>query len=434
MNEQDFLQENEPENVQKAETTDVDAADLTASDANSNSSAQPQSHENAIDDFAYVLGDNSFSIAEEEEPAAPEKKAVYRASKSKKKEKKGKKTRNIGSVIWVLIICAVSIALAAFIIIFSAEYLGIGFNKGGECVVEIRAGMPTAQIAAELKDSGAINNALMFRLYSKLTGKDGTYKYGVYTFTNELGYKELAAMLQTDGAKADTVTVTIPEGATIDDIIKLLEKNNICSKQDFRNAVLNGNYSEFDFVAEIPKEQVYYQFEGYLFPDTYDFYCYDDKEECAELAIRRMLQNTANKLTPEVRKNAETMGRKLHEILTMASIIELEASSAPEEMANVSAVFYNRLSWDEPHLLGSSPTADYPYGNGRYNTNITEGLPPGPLCAPSLKAIEAAANPTKNFTATYFVTDSEMKFYYNNSLAAHQQTIASLKSQGKWLG
>lgn len=401
-----------------------------ASATNSADDSAPQQHANALDDFAYVLGNDSFNL----QPEPAKEGNIYRKS-AKKSPKKGKKrTKSLGSVVWVLVICAVSVALAAFIVIFSSEYLGIGFGKGGECVVDIKSGMSTAQIASELKESGAINNALMFRIYSKLAGKDGTYKYGVYTFTNELGYKEIAAMLQTDGAKADTVRVTIPEGATIDDIIKLLEKNNICTKQDFRNAVLSEKFNDFDFVAQIPKDKVYYQFEGYLFPDTYDFYCYEDKAECAQLAIRRMLQNTADKLTPAVRKKAEEMNRSLHEILTMASIVELEASSTPEEMANVAAVFYNRLSWDEPHLLGSSPTANYPYGDGRYDTNKTEGLPPGPLCAPSAKAIEAAANPTPNFTATYFVTDSDMKFYYNNTLAAHNQTIASLKAKGKWLG
>lgn len=417
-----------------AEPQQNNAADAAAPALNTPAGgAEPQQHTNALDDFAYVLGENSFHL-QADEPG--EHGGIYRpgAKKNAKKSPKKRRTKSIGSIIWVLVICAVSIALAAFIVIFSSEYLGIGFGKGGECVVDIKSGMSTAQIARELKESGAINNTLMFRIYSKLAGKDGTYKYGVYTFTNELGYKEIAAMLQTDGAKAETVRVTIPEGATIDDIIKLLEKNNICTKQDFRNAVLSEKFNDFDFVAQIPKDKVYYQFEGYLFPDTYDFYCYEDKAECAQLAIRRMLQNTADKLTPAIRKKAEEMNRSLHEILTMASIIELEASSAPEEMANVAAVFYNRLSWDEPHLLGSSPTANYPYGDGRYDTNKTEGLPPGPLCAPSAKAIEAAANPTPNFTATYFVTDSEMNFYYNNTLAAHNQTIASLKAKGKWLG
>ena len=118
----------------------------------------------------------------------------------------------------------------------------------------------------------------------------------------------------------------------------------------------------------------------------------------------------------------------------MASIVELEASASTNEMPKVAQVFYNRLNWDEPKLLGSSPTQKYPYGNGRYDTNKTEGLPPGPLCSPSLSAIKAALFPDTSVKATYFVTDSDNVFYYNDSYAAHIRTINELKSKGKWIG
>lgn len=384
------------------------------------------------DDFDYLLGaENGFSF---EEPEASDDDTVIAKRKANPKAKHIKKAavRSAKTVIWFVTILVISVVLAFSIILFAAEYLGIGFNKGNECTVEISKGMSTAQIATELKNQNAISSSFMFRVYSRLAGFDGSYEYGVYTFTNELGYEDLAKMLQTEGAKASSVKVTIPEQANIDDIMNLLEKNGVCTKSDFRNAVRNGKY-DFDFVKEIPTQEVYYKFEGYLFPDTYEFYNYDSKE-CAELAIRKMLQNTANRLTDEVRAKIKQTGYSIHDILTMASIIELEASAKHDEMPNVSAVFYNRLNWDEPKFLGSSPTIDYPYGNGRYNTNIHEGLPPGPLCSPSEDAILAAVSPSENFSATYFVTDSEMKFYYNNSLSAHQQTIAKLKQQGKWLG
>lgn len=387
---------------------------------------------NLNDDFDYLLGtDNGFSF-EETELTEVENANAKRKANPKAKRRKKAAVRSAKTVIWFITILVVSVVLAFSIILFASEYLGIGFNKGKECTVEISKGMSTSQIATELKDQNAISSALMFRIYSRLAGFDGSYEYGVYTFTNELGYEDLAKMLQTEGAKASSVKVTIPEQANIDDIMNLLEKNGVCTKSDFRNAVRNGKY-DFDFVEEIPTHEVYYKFEGYLFPDTYQFYNYDSKE-CAELAIRKMLQNTANRLTDEVRAKIKQSGYSIHDILTMASIIELEASAKHDEMPKVSAVFYNRLNWDEPKLLGSSPTIDYPYGNGRYNTNVHEGLPPGPLCSPSEDAILAAVSPADNFSATYFVTDSEMKFYYNNSLTAHQQTIAKLKQQGKWLG
>lgn len=403
---------------------------------NLNDIAEQQNNSNHLvaDDFNYVIGDNGFDInsLEESNSDAP----IFKASReAKKKQKKKRTVAKIRSAIWIIVIFAISVILAASIMLFAVEYLGITFGNTAQCVVEIEKGMGTSQIAKELESSGAINSSFMFRVYSRLSGKDGSYQYGVYTFSNELGYSDIARKLQEEGATAKSVTVTIPEMSRMDQIMDILEKNGVCTKADFRNAVLNGTY-EFDFVKDIPEEEVYYKFEGYLFPDTYDFYCYDSAE-CAELAILKMLENTNNKLTPEVREKIEKSGYTIHEVLSMASIVELEASAYPEEMANVAAVFYNRLTWDEPKFLGSSPTAEYPFGNGRYNTNSpdgTEGFPPGPMCAPSLNAILAAVNPTENFSATYFVTDSDMKFYYNTSYSAHIKTINSLKAQGKWLG
>ena len=384
----------------------------------------------SVDDFDYLLGENGFVIPDEQiEPQeAPVKRKNNKAKKRADSAKKGIKT-----VIWIVIIFAISIILALTIILLASEFLGIGINRGKQCVVEIEKGMSTAQIASELKEQDAISSKLLFRIYSKLSGKDGTYQYGVYTFKNELGYGDIAKMLQTEGAVAQSVRVTIPEQASMDDIMKLLEESGVCTKSDFRNAVKNGNY-DFDFVKEIPVSEVHYKFEGYLFPDTYEFYNYDSAE-CAELAIRKMLQNLDSKLTDKVREQIKNSGYTIHEILTMASVVELEASASTKDMPKVAAVFYNRLEspdWKGPRRLESDPTMKYPYGNERYNTYKTEGLPPGPLCAPSESAILAAASPEKNFTATYFVTDNKMNFYYNNSLSAHQKTINNLKAQGKW--
>ncbi len=384
------------------------------------------------DDFNYILGEEGGFKLDYLEQTNSEVPVITASREEKTKSKRKARAKSFSGAIWALSIIAVSVFLAGSIMLFAAEYLGLSLSGPKQCVVDIEQGASTKTIANELHESGAIRSPFLFRIYSKLTLSDRKYQYGVYNFSSELGYREIAQKLQTEGATAKTVTVTIPEMSRVDEIMQILEDNGVCTKADFRDAVVNGQY-DYDFVSKIPVDKVHFKFEGYLFPDTYEFYCYDSKE-CAELAIRKMLDNTNAKLTEEVRENIKSMGYTIHEVLTMASIVELEASASVEEMNNVAAVFYNRLSWDEPKKLGSSPTMDYPYGNGRYDTNIHEGLPPGPMCAPSEKAILAAANPTKNFSATYFVTDSEMNFYYNNSLSAHNQTIANLKKQGKWLG
>lgn len=347
-----------------------------------------------------------------------------------KKRSKGKSA--IKTAIWIIAIFAVSIGLAFGIIFAGADYMGIGFGRGENCVIEIEQGMSTKQIASELKECGAVKCPLLFRVYAKLKHYDSAFKYGVYNFNNEAGYESLSQMLMNDGAKADSVTVTVPEMSTVDEIADILEKAGVCSKKDFINAVQTGDF-DYDFIKEIPEESVYYRLEGYLFPDTYDFYCYDS-EECAYLAVDKMLKTLDEKLDGDMKAKISESKYSFHELMTMASIVELEAGGSVTEMPNVSAVFFNRLESDGFQKLESSPTVKYPHGGGRYDTYQCKGLPPGPLCSPSLNSIKAALNPTKDFDYYYFVTDASMKFYYNKTLAEHNSTIARLKKENNWIG
>lgn len=351
--------------------------------------------------------------------------------KAKKKVKKQHKKSWKKSLVWILSIVTVSLIFTGVVVIGVVDYLGYG--NSSEHTVEISKGSSTAEIAAALKENDVITSKLFFRLFTKLKKYDGKFNYGVYTFNDDDSYDSICLKLQKNGNSTDTVSVTIPEGATVDKIADLLRKNGVCTRQEFINAVQNSEYN-YSFIDDIPKNEVYYRLEGYLFPDSYDFYTYGGTD-CAEHAVNKMLTNYNNKVTDKMRSKAEKMGYSMHDITTLASIIELEAGSASyTDKQKVSAVFYNRLSWDEPKLLGSSPTAEYKYGNGKYDTNVTEGLPPGPLCSPSVEALNAALNPAENFKSTYFVTDNKMKFYYTNSLAEHNKIIAELKSKGKWLG
>ncbi len=368
-------------------------------------------------------------------------KIIKKEKHAKKKADRKKRKGFIKSILWVICIFAISITLATVVIVGTGEFLGIGPGRGKDIVVEIEQGMSTRKIAERLKEAGAINSKIAFRVYSKLMGLDSKYLYGVYSFNNEVGYEELTEILTTMGTKASSVTVTIPEMSSIDDMAKILEEKNVCTAKDFLYAV---NYCEINnkIIESIPTEKVHYRLEGFLFPDTYDFYCYGDVEnaenkftsvECAEMAVKKMLNKMESVFTDEYLKKAQSMGYSVHEILTMASIVELEAGGSPNEMASVAQVFYNRLSSPDFQTLGSSPTRKYPYGNDRYNTYVCKGLPVGPLCAPSLKSIEASLYPNTENKATYFVTDKSMNFYYNNSLSAHNNTIATLQRENNWI-
>lgn len=391
---------------------------------------------NNLPDDDYVIG-KGFTVAEtEEEP-----------QKLKRKHKK-KSKNGIKSLVWILMIFAVSIALAVAVIFVGADYMGIGFGRSGKITIEIPQGTPTVKIAEILEDSGAVKVPLAFRLYAKFKGYDSQFKYGVYTFNAEAGYEDISSMLINEGAKAQSVSVTIPEGTGINDYTKnvngekvvvpgiatLLEKNNVCKKSDFF-AALEQVDLKGKLLSNSDPDRTYYALEGYLFPETYDFYNYDSKE-CAVLAVRKMIEESEKRITDDMYKQAENMGYNMNQILTMASIIQMEAGTDTSALPKIAAVFYNRLNSKDFSTLGSSPTCYY--GNSfkrddkRYDTYTAKGLPPGPLCSPSIDAIIAALNPDSN-EYYYFVTDAKGKFYFHKTMAEQNATINKLKQDKNWI-
>lgn len=361
---------------------------------------------------------------------------------------KRKKGHTIKSIFWIVLTVIFAVGLALSIIYVGADYLGIGFGRGENCVIEIKQGSPAVEIAEVLNDCGAVKCPFAFRIYAKLTGYDSQFKYGVYTFNSESGYEDIASMLINEGAKAETVKVTIPEGTGINDYTKnvngenvtvvgiatLLENAGVCSKSDFYEAIDNVSLDS-KLLSFADSEKTYYTLEGYLFPETYDFYCYDSAE-CAVLAVDKMIKEAESRISDEMYARADELGYSFNEILTIASVIQMESGKNTKEMANVAGVFYNRLNSSEFATLGSSPTCYYgdsfKYDDGRYNTYNIEGIPPGPLCSPGIDAINAALYPTDS-DYYYFVTDSSGNFYYHKTLSEQTETISKLQQGNQWI-
>ncbi len=407
---------------------------------------------NEGDDF--IIG-KGFTLDEKPD------KDIIKAAKKHKRKKRGSALKN---TVWIISIVVISVGLAFGIIYAGADFLGIGFGRGKDVAMDIPKGTPASEVAERLEETGAVKIPLLFRVYSKLKGYDSQFKYGLYDFNTEAGYEQLAEMLITEGAKAETIKVTIPEGTGINDFVKnvngervtvpgiatLLENAGVCSKTDFK-AALNEVKLDTRLLKNVNVGKTYYELEGYLFPETYEFYSYDSKES-ARLAVKKMIEEMENRITDEMYKKAEEMGYSMNEILTMASIIQMEAGietkteaakkKLQENMEGVAGVFYNRLdSAETGGTLGSSPTLFYgdsfKNDDGRYNTQADndfpaiKGLPPGPLCSPSIEAINAALNP-KSSEYYYFVTDSSGNFYFHKTLDEQNTTKAKLKKGQQW--
>lgn len=233
----------------------------------------------------------------------------------------------------------------------------------------------------------------------------------------------------------ETVRLTFPEGTTVIQAAQKLEDGGVCTKDEFISAV-NNTVRDNKFVQAIenPQERPFL-LEGYLYPDTYDFYV----GEGAEKALGRFLSNTESKLTDDMYAQAEKMGMSMDEILTLASIIQQEAS-VPSVMAKVSSVLHNRLKSSDYPRLQCDATVFYlkrsvkPYISAEqadkydefYNTYDRKGLPAGPITNPGIEAITAALNPADT-DYYFFVTDNDGNYYFAKT---YQEHLENCKTAG----
>ncbi len=228
---------------------------------------------------------------------------------------------------------------------------------------------------------------------------------------------------------SNVVRVTFPEGTAVSQIALLLEENGVCSAAEFMAEANNPlNLEGFSFSIPNPEERSFL-LEGYLFPDTYEFY----RNESASSAIKRFLKNTQAKLTADIAARSTELGYTVDEILTLASIIQEEAGDTAE-MGKVSSVLHNRLNSSRfPRLQCDVATfylRDYvkPYVDEAryeslveaYNTYNCDALPAGPITNSGIEAVNAALYPEET-DYYFFVTDSEGTYLYAETWAEHQE-------------
>ena len=244
--------------------------------------------------------------------------------------------------------------------------------------------------------------------------------------------QETEAMPDTTEATEDPIVrVTFPEGLTVTEIAEKLEKNSVCSASDFMEAVCDFESvkdSYFFTTAIENADKKAFALEGYVFPDTYDFY----RGESAAKALSRFLSNTEKKLSQQLFDRADELGYSMDEIITLASIIQEEAGD-PKEMGKVSSVLHNRINSPDYGRLQCDVTINYvnlfitnsPYLKNDtshfselYNTYKVMGLPVGAICCPGMDAIMAALYP-EDTDYFFFVTDKDMNYYYSSTYSEH---------------
>lgn len=341
-----------------------------------------------------------------------------------------------GGLLYALFVISVSIVLACFAwlcasdvlalnkeplsaIVTIDEYVPEGDDPVTELVndEEVEIKVDIDQVADALKNAGIIEYKWLFKLFSQFSHASTKIDPGTFDVSTELDYRALVTALQFGSDNQEITRITFPEGYSLEQIFTLLEENHIARKSELYEASANYEF-DYDFLADLPYGDEN-RLEGYLFPDTYDFY----QGEGASVAINRFLRNTDNKLTDTVRSEAADRGLSIHELLTLASLIEKEAGS-DEERGKMASVIYNRL--DAGMNLQLDSTLNYIKGTSTfdltiadteiddpYNTYRYEGLPPGPICSPGFASISAAINPEDTDYWYWYSVDGVSTFFTN---------------------
>ena len=314
-----------------------------------------------------------------------------------------KRTGLIGGILLAVFIICVSIVLASVAWIATVDVLGFG-SEDEPVNVQVPSGFTLEGITDMLFEAGLINNKALFTLYAEYSNAVDKISEGSYVLNKNFDYRALVqGMTARAGVRVET-TVTIPEGYTLAQIFALLEREQVCPAADLWEAA---TYHDFNFHF-LDQETLgnRLRLEGYLFPDTYNFYM----DSTPVQAILRMLREFNRRFSDDYVERAGVMGFTVHEIITVASMIEREAGD-DDERPRIAAVIYNRL--DSPNFprLEIDATIHYaiagtgiPFSTDHdspFNTYIHEGLPPGPIANPGMLSIRAALFP-----------DSTNEFYY----------------------
>lgn len=267
-------------------------------------------------------------------------------------------------------------------------------------LLTVRSGQSMASITNELKELGLIHSTWGIKLLADFTNRSNRIKAGEYILNRSMSAEDILDLLTQPVAPQITVRVTLQEGQSLAKFAQLLEQKGIINNaQSFINECVTGaNYANYYFIPQLQgRNGVRYALEGFLFPDTYEFYA----NSTSATVIKRLLSRYADIYSPAWQARAEELGMSMNQIVTLASIIEREGRTA--DFAKISAVFHNRIK--AGMRLESDATVQYALGVERlvltseelqtdspYNT-YRSAFPPGPICNPGAKAIEAALYP-----------------------------------------
>ncbi|MDD6799108.1 MAG: endolytic transglycosylase MltG [Firmicutes bacterium] len=343
------------------------------------------------------------------------------------------------AVIYIVCILIVSGFLSYFGISIGNDVFAL-VKSGSDVEITINDMTTVEDIAEALNENNIIKYPSIMKLYASLRKDNGKFVAGTYTVSPNMSYDMLLEVFKGPKSVAKEVRITIPEGYTVDDIITLfVDGYGMGTREGFINAI---QYYDFDywFVKELDElpEGRKYRLEGYLYPDTYYFFSTSSETTI----ISKFLDNFNTKFDERYRERCEAMNMTADQIVTLASIIQMEAKF-DVEYSKISSVFHNRLNnpkYETAGKLDSDATVQYILEerhenltkeelniDNRYNTYLYKGLPPGAITNPTTVAINYALFPATT-GYYYFVAQKNGYSLFAETYQEHLKNVASVKA------
>lgn len=341
------------------------------------------------------------------------------------------------------VLASILIIIIGLISFFNVS-LGSASKDTTPVVFTVNKGESTSTILNNLKTSNLIKNTTTAKIYVKLA-KLNNLQAGSYNLNRTMSAKEILKTINAGKIIDDSITVTFVEGKRLTYYAKVIANNFPYTEEEVINTLSDQTFlqeliDKYWFITnDILNKNIYYPLEGYIFPDTYSF----QKNASIKSIIMTLLNEMNNKLS-NYQEQIEKSNLSIHEILTLASIVELEGASS-KDRSGVAGVFYNRLN--DGWTLGSDVTTYYAEQKdfdveltiqaynacNSYNTRGTcfTGLPVGPICSAGLESLEATINPTIG-DYYYFVADKNKNTYFAKDANEFEKIKSELKRDNLW--
>lgn len=388
-------------------------------------------------------GEEQQAAPQEQRPVPPRPRPLR---KGRPKRKKGEGLLGIPSIaatlVWLALILAIGVTAGRMLWVCAADVLAFG-REDKPVTITIYESDSMESIVDKLYDAGLIRYKSLFNLYASISDAQEDIQPGIYDLNTRYDYHALVNFMSPRSSR-EVVQLTIPEGYTCRQIFKLLEENRICTARDIAAYAATGELEPYWFLEQVERGSEYC-LEGFLFPDTYQFY----KNSSPKEALEKMLDNFDYRFSEEMRAQLDTLNANVtggnygvREVTIVASLIEKE-SAAPAESPAIAGVIYNRLfRWgDTPAYLNIDASLVYAQGGDNstidtsidspYNTYTHTGLTPTPIANPGLASLKAALDPEMHEYYYYVLNPSTGMHQFSKTYEEHEANRASFAAAAK---